>query len=212
MNKFRAFVVSPAGLLLLAAAAVSILILVGTREWLGPVDWSGLGQWVGGVGAFVATGAALYIASGESRRERVREVQRFRINAHYISASWVYDTTIDWRGTESKDMILEVRNVGAEPVLNVNIIAVHVHGRTTEYPVDLAVDKGPCHVLLPKEPWRPDWRTEPRSLETHLVARFMGPAGSVEITFEDLGGTRWRRIGIRPPVIDGGVSTVISEP
>ncbi|MGW5721590.1 hypothetical protein ACWEVP_35825 [Amycolatopsis sp. NPDC003865] len=78
---------------LLAGAAGAVLVLIGTRAWLGPDDWAGLGQWVGGLGAFYAAWAALRIARDEVGRESQREAERQRVHAYFVSGSWVYSDT-----------------------------------------------------------------------------------------------------------------------
>jgi hypothetical protein len=185
----------------------SVAILVGSRWLLDPGDWAGLGQWVGGLGAFVAAGAALRIASAEVRRERARDAERLRVHAYYVSGRWAPVKAFD-----HIDYKLEVRNGGTEPVLNVELVAVHVAGQTGPMRVKVTADKGTCRVLLPGESWRPrDWRSVSEDLRTTMLSDFVtGPDGEVEITFEDLGGTRWRRIGTQPPVPDGKAASTNS--
>lgn len=188
--------VSPRAWQLLAGGAVAVLAMFGLRAWLGATDWAGLGQWIGGLGAFAAAWVALRIAGDESRREKAREAERRYINAHYVSAGWT-TAVLDGKPTQ----VLEIRNTGSEPVRHVDAVAVHVQNSSmTE--VRLQMKPGPRNVLLPDDPWHPEWQTDPTNIEATLVARFLGPGGDVEITFEDLGGQRWRRIGTRPPTVD----------
>jgi hypothetical protein len=176
----------------------AIVILVGSRWLLGPGDWAGLGQWVGGLGAFAAAWAALRIANGEVRRERVRDAERLRVHAHYVSGRVIQVDTLT-----RNYLAAEVRNRGTEPVLNVELVEIHVGTPEPSQAVRIKVDKGKFPVLIPGETWRPIWAMDPDDSRTALFGQFAQAGDEVEITFEDLGGTRWRRVGSQPPVLDG---------
>ncbi|RSN26511.1 hypothetical protein DMC63_01360 [Streptomyces sp. WAC 05977] len=196
MDTVKLPTLSPRTWRLLAGAAIAVLVMFGLRAWLGATDWAGLGQWIGGLGAFAAAVVALRVAGDESRREAEREAEKRFINAHYVSASWV---VVEVDG--ERQQLLEIRNKGIEPVRHVDAVAVHLKNHTVSV-VRLEMSLGPQNVLLPNEPWHPPWKTNPANFGTTAAARFLGPGGDVEITFEDLGGQRWRRIGTQPPTKD----------
>lgn len=60
---------------------------IATGSWLVVNDeevWSAIGQWAGGIGAFVAAVVALLISHREGERRRDIEREQDYINAHFI--------------------------------------------------------------------------------------------------------------------------------
>ncbi|MFD6073532.1 hypothetical protein, partial [Amycolatopsis lurida] len=100
-----------------AGLVFALVVMIGTRYWPFGNDtnsWAGLGQWVGGIGALAAAWAALRIARKEALRQHGQEVDRLRMHAYYITASWVM---VDFNNQR-----IEVRNGGSEPVLDVEVV------------------------------------------------------------------------------------------
>ncbi|MET9263082.1 hypothetical protein [Amycolatopsis sp. NPDC004079] len=163
--------------------AVSVLIIVGSsRPLLGPADWAGLGQWVGGLGAGAAVIAAMWLAGAESRHERAREAERLRVQAYYVKADWKSDE--ESRGFHP----IKVENSGIDPMLNVRVVAVHTNEGPSRPPLEV-VAKSDCPVLLPHEIWTVDWQTG-KDLSDVLVRLYVAPMNRIEITYEDLAGGR----------------------
>ncbi|MBB1153951.1 hypothetical protein [Amycolatopsis dendrobii] len=179
---------------LLIAAAV-VVVVVSSRPLLGSADWAGLGQWVGGVGAFAAVVAALWLAGAESRHERAREAERSRIQAYYVKADWE-------TGREQGQLPpISVRHAGAEPMVNVRVVAVHTNRPPSRPPLKVVANTD-CPVLLPGEPWHVEWRLARVDLGDAIVALYCASTSKIEIAYEDLAGGRWKRIGSAPPEPD----------
>lgn len=186
---------SPRAWQLLAGAAVAVLAMFGLRAWLGAGDWAGLGQWIGGLGAFAAAWVALRIAKNEAGRENRRDAEARRIHAYYVAGGWRKDE-VDPRWK------LEVANLGSEPVTKVRVLALHFKGQKDREPFELDVFEE-RNVLLPNKPWVTGWLgTVDEDVRRGSLDGIDGPRQDVEITFVDLDGTRWRRIGTRPPFKD----------
>ncbi|MFD9892733.1 hypothetical protein ACFWY9_25600 [Amycolatopsis sp. NPDC059027] len=158
----------------------SVAVLCGTRWWLGTNDWAGLGQWVGGLGALVAAGTALYIANRDLRRELAREAERVRVHAYYVEAKILFPQQ------SMQVPRVAVVNAGTEPVLNVRLMMVH-RANPSSSPVEID-GESECPVLLPDEPW------------TNSLTVFPEEGDTVEIAYDDLAGTRWRRNGKQAPL------------
>ncbi|MFI6304290.1 hypothetical protein ACIBCH_20665 [Amycolatopsis thailandensis] len=166
----------------------ALVVMIGTRYWPfgnDPNSWAGLGQWVGGIGALAAAWAALRIARKEARRENERDAETRRVAAYYVQGSH--------GGVTAENRVNQtVRNEGSEPVVNVDVVALHVVGHP---PVKVRQPRGRKDVLLPGNPWRL-WVSP---VENEYPSGLGAGTTLTEIEFEDLAGTRWRRIGERPP-------------
>jgi hypothetical protein len=136
----------------------------------------------------------LKIARDEAGRENRRETERLRVHAHYISGAWTYSEE------DAGKTVIVVENLGPEPVTEVDIFASHwaESGETLR----LATKHGPKRVLLPGKQWFPDWKTHGSFTANERRLLFTSLASDLEIKFTDVGGTRWRRVGERPPVHD----------
>ncbi|MEV6648657.1 hypothetical protein [Amycolatopsis sp. NPDC051371] len=168
------------------------MIIIGLRAWLGTDDWAGLGQWVGGLGAFYAALVALQIARDEAGRENRREAERLRVQAYYVRAAWVHVGKPPHRVLGVK-----VENAGSEPVLDVQVVASHKGDEV----LPLVVKDSPKHVLLPAHRWFPNWNADTSEIPVSVMAMLVATPAELEIAFTDLGGMRWRRIGERPPTL-----------
>ncbi|MFD8496319.1 hypothetical protein [Amycolatopsis sp. NPDC059657] len=171
---------------ILLVAASTILIVVSFRFLLGATDWAGLGQWVGGLGAFFAAWAALDIAKGEARRENAREAERLAIQTYYVSGAYGGTTT------EGRARVV-VDNHSTEPILNVEFVKVH---SDTYGPVECSRFVERTDVLLPGKQWGL-WVIPAKAPLSIMSSGHV----EIEIEFNDLGGTRWRRVGERPPEV-----------
>ncbi|HET6286337.1 MAG TPA: hypothetical protein VFG15_06265 [Amycolatopsis sp.] len=173
-------------------ALSAVVVFMSLQPFLGTDGWAGLGQWAGGLGAFFAAWAALDIAKQEARRENRREDERLRIEAHFVAATW-NQVLVD------QQVMAIVANDSKEPVLNVRLVSVRLFMAEVAW---ISAEEVREHVLLPGGRWNPkvavDWKppTSP-DLETMRDKHY-----EIEIAFEDLGGTCWRRIGTRPPFMD----------
>jgi len=169
----------------------AIVIVAASRLVLGTNDWAGLGQWVGGLGALYAAGVALYIATGETRRERAREDERLRTHAYYIRAEFATKTMLAERTR------IQITNTGSDPVRDVRPVALHPRDHPSRPLLAIQPDNGPC-VVLPGEPavvpWGPKTAVDiPEGAAPHYFA------GLIEIEYRDLSNNVWRRIGNQPP-------------
>jgi hypothetical protein len=180
------------------ALIIVTLAALGFSSWRGMTteQWAGLGQWVGGIGAFFAAVVAVRIANSgarrEQRREDDREQRRLKAHAHYISAAW-NDVIV------GQSVRVAVVHNGTEPVLNVDIVGVH---RDRDFCVAALRSLGPEQpVLLPDEHWRPEVQMVGQEVGAKALEELIGPDTYIEITFEDLNGTKWRRVGRFPPVV-----------
>jgi hypothetical protein len=165
------------------------------RPVLGSTDWGGLGQWVGGLGALFAAGAALKIARDEAGRENRREAERLRIEAHYIVTGIA--GTHGGRGVQ-----VWVRNDGHEPVTELDVVALHTKGSTKTFVVECAPTTERCPVLLPGAVWNTWVVATQGDLTSELVFRAADVGSAAEVVFDDLAGRRWRRIGSDRPTVD----------
>ncbi|MFD4250020.1 hypothetical protein ACFWQL_09810 [Amycolatopsis thermoflava] len=105
---------------LIFPAAVSVA--GGLIAWflLGDHDvWAGLGQWVGGGGALVAAGVALWAAQQETAHRRADDARRQRANVHFVLPELVARQG-EVRKLAGVTRDPAVRNRGPEPVLSVN--------------------------------------------------------------------------------------------
>ncbi|UOX90438.1 hypothetical protein MUY14_07385 [Amycolatopsis sp. FBCC-B4732] len=130
--------------------------MIGLRVWLGTNDWAGLGQWVGGLGAFYAAWAALRIARDEAGRENRRENERLRVHAYFVSGSWTYSDVVHV-GTnngeqrlENKRPTMKIENVGTDPVTDVAVVATNWLAGGER--LVLRAKNGPKRTLLPGQP------------------------------------------------------------
>ncbi|MDQ0376562.1 hypothetical protein [Amycolatopsis thermophila] len=160
--------------------------------------WAGLGQWVGGGGALVAAGVALWAAQQETAHRRADEARRQRANAHFILPEMV-SRQGEVRKLSGVTKDPAVRNRGPEPVLNVKLVSIFIPGRGL-----LLVDVPEREVLLPEEEvvfsdWRPAGVDDIAQL-IEAAMHTIRPDLVLEIEFEDLQGGRWSRHGTEPPV------------
>lgn len=175
----------------------SLLMLVSARFAFGAADWAGLGQWVGGLGAFAAAWVALVIANREVRRDRAKEAARVRAHAYYVKAKITFTT--GGRGPG-----IEVINSGSDPVLNVRLMTIH-RANPSLPDMNLLPRNYECPVLVPREPWTFPL-TGSGAGGSFVTNELPKAEDSVEIVYDDLAGTRWHRIGSRPPQIFHGAS------
>ncbi|WP_410659482.1 hypothetical protein [Amycolatopsis sp. lyj-112] len=159
-----------------------------------PNLWAGLGQWVGGAGAFIAAWAALRIARKDAWRQAAQETERRRIQAYYVSAR--VDATSVGEGIR-----VCVRNQSPEPIEDVDIVAIHISGQTQNFVLECALkNERKRDVFLPiDDDWRPWVVPTEGTLTAEMLAMATSEKHLPEVVFRDLGGTRWRRIGNRPP-------------
>ncbi|MFG1642649.1 hypothetical protein ACGFMK_20350 [Amycolatopsis sp. NPDC049252] len=175
-----------------ATIAFISLATYALRKWLSSGDWAGLGQWFGGLGALIAAWVALRIASDERRREGRRDAERLRVQAYYIVGGVV-------ASDGSRGVQVFVRNTGPEPVVNVDIVALHVDGRSDNLIVECAPTAARRHVLLPGEEWQTWVKPTKEDLTSDLLLKVMDVGPVPEFTFDDLAETRWHRIGDSAP-------------
>ncbi|MDT7802780.1 MAG: hypothetical protein QOI78_6213 [Actinomycetota bacterium] len=175
--------------------AVSAVVMgLSLQPFIGTDGWAGLGQWVGGLGALVAAWVALNIAGREARHREEADAHQDFVRANFIV------TTVD-------NGHVRVRNLGAEPVLAVQVTAYRRYP-SSDLPVEPILLNGPpVEVLMPDRlgegtnqvelPWNVDpvradtvmWQKE-RMLTEH--------PGLIEIEYTDLRGNRWARAGSDP--------------
>ncbi|MDS0134659.1 MULTISPECIES: hypothetical protein [unclassified Amycolatopsis] len=111
--------------------AFVVLVTYTLRRWLSPGDWAGVGQWFGGLGALIAAWVALRVASDERRRESRRDAERLRVQAFYIVGGLA--------GSEGSNGVqVFVRITRHEPVVNIDVVALHVVGRSETFVVECA--------------------------------------------------------------------------
>lgn len=178
--------------------ACSLAIIgLSSQPFIGTDGWAGLGQWVGGLGALGAAWVALDIAKKEASRENAREAERARVQGYYVKASHTQ--------TNGDSVHLHVVNQGDQPIVNVEPLALHIHSEAGEVVVPCSVPDGRRDVLLREDfPWEP-WISLSNDGDSDGTAELMRLANGrveVEIAFEDVNRTRWRRIGSRPPFVD----------
>lgn len=169
-----------------------LLMLVSARFAFGAADWAGLGQWVGGLGAFAAAWVALAISNREVRRDRVKEAARVRTHAYYVKAKITFSTG-------GLGPAVEVINSGTDPVLNVRLMKIH---RVNPSLPDINLLPGDHErpVLIPHEPWITRLTGSGPS-GAFVANEFPETGDSVEIVYDDLAGTRWHRTDNQPPQI-----------
>ncbi|WP_410597336.1 hypothetical protein [Amycolatopsis sp. lyj-23] len=172
-----------------------VVIAMSLQPILGTNGWAGLGQWAGGLGAFFAAWAALDIAKQEARRESDREAARGYVQAHYVKVS---QTEVGARGIH-----LRIENQGDQPIIDVGAVAVHIHGEAGEVVVPCSLPAGRRDVLLREDlPWDPWIWPDNNDLDGTIEQMTLANGRTeIEITFDDLNRTRWRRIGSRPPEV-----------
>ncbi|MET9000685.1 hypothetical protein [Amycolatopsis sp. NPDC004169] len=168
--------------------AFVVLVTYALRRWLSPGDWAGVGQWFGGLGALIAAWVALRIASDERRRESRRDAERLRVQAFSIVGGVA--------GSEGSNGVqVFVRNTGPEPVVNIDVVALHVIGRSETFVVECAPTSERRQVLLPGEEWRTWVKPTNEDLTSELLLKVMDVGPVPEVVFDDLAATRWYRIG-----------------
>lgn len=177
-------------------AVSAVIIGLSSQPLIGTDGWAGLGQWVGGLGALAAAWVALDIAKQEASRENRRDAERSRVQAYYVKIS---QTETGGRGVH-----LKVENQGNQPIVNVDAVALHIHGDAGEVVVPCSVPDGRRDVLLREDfPWEPwIWPDNDDLDGTVEQMRLANGRVEIEIVFEDLNQTRWRRIGSRAPFVD----------
>jgi hypothetical protein len=181
--------------LCITVSALGVTIMTSFFSWglIGTDGWSGLGQWVGGLGSFAAVGAAMVLAYRDSSRQQRLEKQLHGINAYYVypSVQLVKNPVL---GSKSRGFErLEIINSGTYPVVKVRVLAF----RAASTEVLKVRDTLRKAVLIPKKPWRPTFEfSEYSEMETgDLKLRNF----EFLIEFEDLTGTLWSRWGEKPP-------------
>ncbi|MEU0788471.1 hypothetical protein ABZ342_00300 [Amycolatopsis sp. NPDC005961] len=193
-NEISRFVYSKWGFL--SGFLIGLLVMIGTRYWPFGDDsdsWAGLGQWMGGFGAFSAAWAALRIARKEVTRANRREAERARVQAFYVKVSQLQTT--------DQGVRVQVENRGDTPIIDVDVVAIHIHLPSEDRRVPCAATGGKRSVLLREdglwEPWA--WPADGEVDETIAAMTASNGNTEIEIEFNDVGGTRWHRIGSRPP-------------
>lgn len=189
----------------IVACVATVAVTVGTRFWLGTDDWAGLGQWVGGLGSFAAVVAALSIADGERRREASQRRERATIHPYYIVGSMRGALVLEGPARGMTDWKLLVTNLGTEPVLDVEIIALYAPDDPT--PMKITTNESPRRVLVPGAPWSVGWESATQQ-DDYLLRGAMDTFRYlwVEIRFTDLAGVCWRRIGNQAPTPESKVA------
>ncbi len=169
--------------------------MIGTRYWPfdhDPDGWAGLGQWFGGLGAFFAAWAALRISRKETTRENRRELEQARVQAFYVKVSQMQ--------VADQGVRVQIENRGQSPIIAVDVAVIHIHSPQEERRVPCRATGGKRSVLLQEDaPWEPwTWPDDGQKQETIADMEASGGNTEIEVVFEDVGGTKWRRIGSRP--------------
>ncbi|MFJ9785409.1 hypothetical protein ACIRSS_37955 [Amycolatopsis sp. NPDC101161] len=163
-----------------SAAAVVVLIVYFTHSWLGSTDWAGLGQWIGGLGAFYAAAVALKISGREARDRAKAEAREDFMRANFVVC-------------HHQNGVLVISNRSREPVTDVVLTAYHLGER--RQPMDSAKRE----LLLPAvEPYTHQFEYKPaHGMSDDEVLRLLGQGAEMEFEFTDLHGNRWVRRGDR---------------
>ncbi|WP_143760856.1 hypothetical protein [Actinosynnema mirum] len=175
------------GTLLAVTAAVR-------SQWLLDVDgWAALGQWVGGLGAFAAVAAALWIASRDRRAADLRDQEAARSHAFLVVATCT-------------DQGVLVVNHGPEPVTRLVVPKLHSQQVGELIVDDMQIAVRQKDMLLPGESWiapypRPDEREWRQEVKTHMIRVMDDDPDAVraEVHWSDLGGRHWVRVGSLDP-------------
>lgn len=180
----------------LAGLLSGLVVMIGSRYWPfdhDPDGWAGLGQWFGGLGAFFAAWAALRISRKETTRENRREWAQARVQAFYVKVSQVQ--------VANQGVRVQIENRGESPIIEVDVAAIHVHLPSEDRKILCRATGGKRSVLLREDaPWEP-WALPDDGEVQETIADIEASGGNteIEVVFEDVGGTKWRRIGSRPP-------------
>jgi hypothetical protein len=171
----------------------AVLVSVSLQPLIGTDGWAGLGQWVGGLGAFFAAWAALRIAKDEAGRENQREVDRLRTQAYYVVA----EITL---GSAPQGFHVCVTNEATDPILDLQVVGLRRNVESRGQLMLCNTDGEPPEVLLPGDKWETWLTPKDHAADNDTINTWVN--AKVYIKFRDLAQTRWKRTGRQPPIVD----------